>query len=554
MTRLLAVVFLLLAAPARAADPPRYADRWVYLMHNLQVDAQADEVVRLIDRAAKAGYTGVVLADFKLSVLGHVTQGWFKSAERVKKAAAAANVEIIPSVFPIGNSGGVLFHDPNLAEGVPVKDAPFVVKNGQAEPVAAPAGLKNGDFEAAAGDRFTGFAFQDEPGKFTFADRTVFASGKQSLRMQDATGNARVSQRVKVRPWTCYRMSAKFRTRDFRGDLVQLHAIGADGRRLTFRELPLQPTQDWTELQIVFNPLQNAEVNLYVGAWGGFKGTMWVDDWKLEEVGLVNVLRRDACPLRVASADGKTVFEEGKDFQPVRDEKLGVNEEGRGNFDFRHPAAALRLAPKSRIKNGDRLLVSWYHPIIIHGEQVSCSLTDPKVFELLADQAKRVHEVFKPRTWFMGHDEIRVAGWDKLAEGRTPAELLGENVRRCVGILRGLTPDARIVVWSDMFDPHHNAVDNYYLVNGSWKGSWEALPKDVWVVNWNSGKAADSTKWFADRGHKQILAGYYDTDIGNLRRWEAGAKGVPGVTGFLYTTWQRKYQHLEEYGKALQGK
>jgi hypothetical protein len=87
-----------------------------------------------------------------------------------------------------------------------------------------------------------------------------------------------------------------------------------------------------------------------------------------------------------------------------------------------------------------------------------------------------------------------------------------------VEIVRAVNPKAKLVVWSDMFDPHHNAVDRYYLVNGSLKGSWEGLPKDVAVANWNSGKAAASLKWFADRGHAQVIAGDYDGDLGNFRR------------------------------------
>jgi hypothetical protein len=553
MPRLLALAIVLAAtAPARAADgPPKYADRWVYLMYNLQVDANADETIKLIDRAAKAGYTGIVLADFKLSILDAVTPNWFKNAERVKKAAAAANLEIIPAVFPIGYSSGLLFHDPNLAEGVPVRDAPFVVKGGRAVPVPSGVAIKNGDFEAAKGDQFAGFAFQDEPGKSTFADREVAATGKQSLRMQDAAGNCRVSQRLAVRPWGCYRMSAKVKTRDRTGGEFKFLALGKSGRALTFHETHLKQTADWTEIEVVFNTLDQSEVTVYVGAWGGFKGTIWVDDWQVEELSLVNVLRREACPLVVKSADGKTVFEEGKDFQPVADPKLGTGRGGRGNYDFNHPGAEIRLTPNSRLKDGDKLLVNYYHPIVVHGEQVACSLTDPKVFALLKDQAKRVDAVFKPRTWFMSHDEIRVAGWDRLGEGKTPGQLLAENARRCVGIIRELRPDARIAVWSDMFDPHHNAVDSYYLVNGSWKDSWEGLPKDVVIANWNGRNAAESLKFFAGRGHPQVIAGYYDKDLSNFKKWDAAAAGVPGVVGFMYTTWQHKFTHLEEYGRAM---
>ena len=65
MRSLSALVLTLLASTAPAANPaPRYADRWVYCMFNLQVDKSADELIAVIDRAAKAGYTGVVLADY----------------------------------------------------------------------------------------------------------------------------------------------------------------------------------------------------------------------------------------------------------------------------------------------------------------------------------------------------------------------------------------------------------------------------------------------------------------------------------------------------------
>ena len=71
------------------------------------------------------------------------------------------------------------------------------------------------------------------------------------------------------------------------------------------------------------------EANLYVGFWGEGKGTLWVDDLELEELALVNVLRRKGCPLVVKSSDGTTIFEEGRDFGPVADPKLGRRAVGR---------------------------------------------------------------------------------------------------------------------------------------------------------------------------------------------------------------------------------
>src|SRR5262249_40202880 len=157
--------------------------------------------------------------------------------------------------------------------------------------------------------------------------------------------------------------------------------------------------------------------NLYVGVWGEGKGTLWVDDLALEEMALVNVLRRRGCPLTVKSADGRTTYKEGRDFEPVVDPKLG-NSPWAGEYDFDHPGAEIRLPAHSRIKSGDRLRVSWYHPVITLGSPVMCCLSEPKVEQILRDQARRVNDLSRPRTLFMSHDEIRVANWCQACRDR----------------------------------------------------------------------------------------------------------------------------------------
>lgn len=548
------------SAPA-AEPPPRYEQRWFYAMHNLLVDKNVDDLIALIDRAGKSGYNGVVVADYKFNILERMGPNYFKNVARVKEAAAAAKLEIIPTVFPIGYSAGLLAHDPNLAEGLPVKEAPFVVKGREATLLPDPAiKLVNGGLEETKGDRFVGFSFQDDPGKATFADRDVVHGGKVSCRMEEistnsTSGNCRLTQKVKVRPWACYRFSCWVKTKDYKskGEFKLLGLGAAKGNQhLTFFDGHLKPTQDWTQYEVVFNSLEQTEVQLYVGQWGGGTGTLWLDDLAFEEVSLVNVLRRDGCPLVVASEDGKTVYEESKDFLAVRDAKLGEA----GNYNYHHAGPGLQLTENSRIKDGDKLRVSWYHPILTHEYQVMCCLSEPKVYELLKDQAKRVNDLLKPSTFFMSHDEIRVAGWCKACQEskKTPGALLADNARRCVEIIKEINPKAKIVVWSDMFDPNHNAVERYYLVNGPWTESWKGLPPDVVIANWNGGKAAASAKWFAKRGHPQIIAGYYDGDLSNFKKWDAATKDVPKVTGFMYTTWRHQYEHLEAYGKAMLGK
>jgi hypothetical protein len=149
----------------------------------------------------------------------------------------------------------------------------------------------------------------------------------------------------------------------------------------------------------------------------------------------------------------------------------------------------------------------------------------------------------------MSHDEIRVLNWDDTCETRkmTPGQLLADNVRQCATLLQG----SDIYVWGDMFDPFHNAVaKDYYLVNGPLTGSWQGLTKDVIVLNWNFGKRDDSLKFFADRGHRQVIAGYYDHDVREGRAWITSADRVSGVVGVMYTTWKHQYDDIEAFAEA----
>src|SRR5262249_27378044 len=147
--------------------------------------------------------------------------------------------------------------------------------------------------------------------------------------------------------------------------------------------------------------------------------------------------------------------------------------------------------------------------------------SEPKVYDLLKDQIERVNRVFQPAGFMMSHDEIRVANWCAACQARkmTPGQLLADNVGRCVGMIHAANPTARIYTWSDMFDPNHNAHDDYYLVNGTWAGSWEGLPKEVGILNWYFAKRRQNMPWFASRGHEQILAGYYDHAPEEIRAW-----------------------------------
>jgi hypothetical protein len=145
--------------------------------------------------------------------------------------------------------------------------------------------------------------------------------------------------------------------------------------------------------------------------------------------------------------------------------------------------------------------------------------------------------------------------WDQACQSRqlTPGQLLADNVRKCTEIIKKLRPDAKIWVWSDMFCPQENAVDEYYLVNGSLQGSWEGLTPEIGIANWANHLEGKNLKWFADRGHEQVLCGYYDGGGYAIDKWRAAGHGLPGIVGAMYTTWVDNYRDMETWAKSAWG-
>ncbi len=315
--------------------------------------------------------------------------------------------------------------------------------------------------------------------------------------------------------------------------------------------LGVKPTQDWTKHDIVFNSLEHDEVSFYCGAWGGKSGTIWFDDITCQEVAFLNLVRRDDCPLIVSNSAGQ-VFTEGEDFEPLADPRLG-NSPWQGEFDVYHEPPQLQLTAKSRIKPGDQLQVSYCHAITVYDGQVTCTLEHPQVFEILKRQVEGVEKLLQPKQYMLSHDEIRVANWGARGRSgeRSAGQLLAENVQQTLQTIRQINPSARYCVWSDMFDPHHNAVKGpYYLVNGSLEGSWRGLNPEMTIINWNSGKATESLAFFDQLGCPQILAGYYDSDPRSIVGWLEKARQFKTVRGVMYTTWSNNYDDLEAFAQA----
>jgi hypothetical protein len=458
---------------------------------------------RIMLQAKALKYNGIVLDDFKFHILDRLEAEYFYNLEEVRRSAAEFDLDLYPVVATVGYSNGVLTHDPNQAEGVPVVRAPFLASNDEAALLAPPPMQLNGD------------------------------------------------QVVRVSRFRQYHLSVEVKTKDFSSPEALPAVVALDGRKLAYFDRLPEVTQDWTTHQVVFNSLDHDWLEVRPAGW--LKGSgeyYWKDAW-LNEIELVNVIRRDGAPLTVSDADSVVQYEEGKDFA-IESRQSGLMPRP-GEFDVYHRPLRIFLPAGSRILSGQTILVNYYHALIVREGAVTNCLSAPDVYQHRREQIYRVQELLKPRGFLLGIDEVRVANWCESCRSRaiTPGQLLAENVRRSIAVVREVNPSADILVWSDMFDPFHNAHDHYYAVNGDAGGSWEGLDQEVIVATWNFKAIGPSLKWFASRGHRQVIVGYFDHDTSEIAEWIKAATSLKGISGAMYMTWRQDYSQLGTFADRM---
>src|SRR5690242_17435986 len=135
----LGIGLLLLLAATVGGNEDTLKYRWVWGMPRLTDPDCIENIHALMRRAKAAGYNGIVLAGSSYSDMEHLeahhAEGLRKVQQAVEQEAAQLGLDLIPTMFVSGYAGGLMAYDPNLLEGLPVREALFVMQEGQAHPV-----------------------------------------------------------------------------------------------------------------------------------------------------------------------------------------------------------------------------------------------------------------------------------------------------------------------------------------------------------------------------------------------------------------------------------
>ena len=516
MRRILVALIVMMFFGA-VAEAQKLPERWVYLSWHLRTDEGARKATQALRDAKAAGCTHALFVATRGHRLPKEPPSYIVRVRKFQAEAKKLNVKIVVPAVSTGYCGRYLDVDSNLVAGIPVRNMVFVVKGKTATPDPAQA-------------------------------------LDTSLLKPQRHGKG-VSGTLKVKPFMWYRMTYEIvPTKEGRIGSYSSVSSNRRRRRHARTDPKIRKTKTGRYIyQNVFNSLEATEILV-----GIYHNIHKLENVRIEPAGMLLIIRRKRIPLTVTSADGKTVYEEGRDFKPVADPIVAVRPFP-GEFPFDHPAPVLELTANSRIKDGQKLLVSFWHHQRIHTDQDNFNVQEERMWPIFEKEITQMQQLWKPAGFMLNYDEIRVGMWEPRDPGDeklTPGQVLARHFKRAYDLTRKIAPQAKIYTWSDMFTPHHNArpfekSGYYYLVNGNWDGSWEGFPKDVIILNWYSPKP-EGMKFFSDRGHKQIICGYYDgrtTDAmkKNIHRWMTVAQGVPNVRGVMFTTWGKRYQFMKEY-------
>jgi hypothetical protein len=543
----------------RIIDYPDYPVRWVYFPTNFLVGQNTTNSKSKWSQWSDWKINGINVSDVKFEFITSQPKRYLDSLSSAVKFAKENNLKFIPGIMSWGYSNSLMFFNTNFATGLPVNSQKFYIESDTARIVpSANVSMPNGDFENYSGNKFSGYLFIDGEGTKSFVDNTVFKSGKSSIRFENFDGsNARVCYRTRVSPFKSYHISGWIKTENANpAGEIRLTVLNNKSQTLNYANLNISTnTNGWKSIDVVVNSLLGDTMTIYWGIWGAQSGKIWWDNLKVEENAFVNLLRRDGTPVYVDNPLKDNIIIEGIDFDTLVDKKLGTAAGWLGEFDTYHQPPTFHIIKDGSIKNGDSLYITYYHAITIYDGQVMATMSDPKLYEQIENQFKILDSIIKPEIYFLNHDEIRVFNWDKGDSDRNmkPKEMLADNFKKSIDIVRKYNPNADIWDWSDMFDNFHNASNNYYLVNGDLTDVADLISNSTGIVNWNSqvNLYQKSLNFFSGKGFRQISAPFYDTDQNNIRIWKERTKDVLNFNGMMYTTWSSNYnyvRHFAEYG------
>ena len=537
-------------SPSQATPEPSY--RWFQLEVNLQQPAELDKAVKAIDDAAAAGYNGVIFKDPTLQSGSRFSPAYVSALTKVTGEAKKTNIEFIPSIAPIGSASGLLQGNLSLAEAMPYKNVHFTVTGGHLKPSDPLPPVTNGGFDTFAGDLPTGFKAAAHPGVAAFQDTAMKHGGAASLRVEaqaaiQPANTVMYEQALIVQPWHQYRLGIWTKTLTAPTAKVTLKPLSPAGVLMAYHDWPNTP--DWAKSVMVFNSQDNSTINIQLLVQPmAANAKVWIDDLTIEDVGILNITRRDDCPLVIRGDDG-AIYNEYVDVDDVND-KFVPPGSTTPQFDITHDPKPITVLGNSRLKETQQIVLDYYAAILVDNKPTLC-FNSPTARSILRNEVRRVIALTHPHFVFFDVKDVMALGWDPACEatGKTTGEMLADFLKNETENVKSIDSKIQVATYTNMYDPNANSKDSYFYARGGTSGSIIGVPKGTIFLNDNFASGVPSLGYFARLGYSQILLGFFDNADGvpTIDKWEKTAVGTKNILGFGYISPKGDYSHLSDF-------
>lgn len=188
---------------------------------------------------------------------------------------------------------------------------------------------------------------------------------------------------------------------------------------------------------------------------------------------------------------------------------------------------------------------------------------NPQVYKIAFDLIDEVLDIFNPKYFHLGHDEVVMGPYGKSqigscpkCKGKNPPQIFADDIMKYYRHLK--EKGIQTMIWGDQFlnPPDFPGADGsmYGTVNYP---ALDLLPRDIIICDWHYGvkETYPTTKFFIEKGFKVICATgvYYFENIEHFSEYAGGLVGK-GVVGMMNTFWGKvKLPEDDTPGRDNQG-
>lgn len=512
-------------------------NRWVYYSMKIQNENALSEFIKFAKDASRYEYNGIIVAA-SFDIISDNMIRYGSIYHSMKKICDKLNLDIIPMLASVGYAGPIIYRNRNIAAAFAINEVDCVINNNIVK-------LNIDDlndfifyenFENTNQNFLASFDLQDSPGSQTFIDSTIYYYGTSSLKFDISKNkkNLRIAKKIKITPYKSCNISFYLRSCDMNlKDKVSIKILRDDNTCVIEKDFDVNNDERWIKVDLDFNSLDNEVLNVYIGVWNGDKGEFWIDELLISyNNNFNNLIVNNSAKVSIVDIVNKNLIYEGDNVSLLSNYTLRIND-------------------SVTISNLYNYKINYYKSYLLNKDQIGVCLTGQSLYDHLKKQIAVIHKIFSPKFYFLSIDEIRQSCMCQSCRDVSGgmAEILGQCVDRLHKIIGSFDNNAKVLVWSDMFDPNVNGkTTKYYMSTTTGNLSWLYLPKEVIPVLWDSSTASDSLQHFYKNGFTVMIASYYDDKTMQIsNRWKQASRCFDNINGYIYTTWKNDYSNLKNF-------